>query len=490
MKKRFITGFIVLTIILLTVSAGCTQPQENPETEGTYIVGIDQGLSPWEFLDENGNPDGAVIELLDLIAKDQNVEFTYYIPVDGLWQPDLMNGVIDTEGTIVITPEREEIYSFVKMPFEGVRYTVVALDDSEITIDDVKEGRASFAIFGNSVYEQWAINQFGDEYQKMIDDGRIVIKTFADELAFSVLSGEVDAAIAGSTTMGSQLNYYSPLKFVGFLTETRSTGFVFRQDETELMEIFNNGLANVVNTQEFNDIVDKYELQHKKETYVVGIDDNNYPFTYVGGNGEYTGYDIEQIEWIADANDFDVTYKVVDWSQNINEIKAGYIDMWASTMTITPEREQSVAFSNPYYSTDINIGVKPQSSLTVSDLSSDALIRTVYGTTSSNWLKDYLGTSVFNKKIASGTLIMSDDNTGFIDAVEAGEYDFAIADATQLREYVSDGSMKIAFVNSDTEKYGIAMKSGNILLMDMINSGLAEFESSGKKAELMDKYRI
>ncbi|MDO5843743.1 MAG: transporter substrate-binding domain-containing protein, partial [Methanocorpusculum sp.] len=190
-NKKLITGLMILATIILIVSAGCIA------SKPTYVIGMDAALSPWEVMGSDGNPQGINIDLINLIAKDQGFEIEYYVPEVGQWENDLVNKVIDTEGATVITPEREVKYAFAKMPFEPTRYLAIARADTGITLEDVLSGKASLAIFGTSVYEEWAKKQFGDEYSKMVEDGRIIIKDTADELAFAVLSRQVDSAIAG-----------------------------------------------------------------------------------------------------------------------------------------------------------------------------------------------------------------------------------------------------------------------------------------------------
>ncbi|MCQ2355712.1 MAG: hypothetical protein MJ014_01635 [Methanocorpusculum sp.] len=69
-----------------------------------------------------------------------------------------------------------------------------------------------------------------------------------------------------------------------------------RKDETDLYQKLTAGFENIKQTPEFADLVKKYHLQYRKDVYTVGIDESNEPWTYVGADENYTGFDIEMIE--------------------------------------------------------------------------------------------------------------------------------------------------------------------------------------------------
>lgn len=241
MKKKIITGILLLAVLMILFTAGCV----DSTSKQTYVIDVDAAVYPWEYIDKDGNPQGINMDLIGMIAADQGFSYTYYVPENAGWEMALINGKIDTMGAVVITPEREDKYVFVEMPFEPTSYLVIARADSGLTLDDVLAGNTSIAVFDNGVYVEWLKNHFGDAYSKMVADGKIIIKVTADELAFSVLSREADAAIAGTMTLGSQLNTYQPLMFLGFVGEPKSIGFIMRKDETDLYQKLTAGFENI-----------------------------------------------------------------------------------------------------------------------------------------------------------------------------------------------------------------------------------------------------
>ena len=484
-KKKIITGLIVLAACMMIFTAGCT------DVKPTYTIGFETGLTPWEYIDSSGNPQGINIEMVEWIAENQGFTATY-VPERGNWEDSLNSKTFDTMGATVIIPERLEKYAFVEMPFEPTRYIVITRADSGLTLNDVLNGNASVALFGNSVYDLWLKNHFGENYDAMRAENKIILKETADELAFSVLSHEADSALAGTMTFSNQLNAYQPLKFLGFVGEPNKLGFVMRKDDTRFHDLFSEGMKNFEKSPEFADLIKKYNLQYKKETYTVGVDGSNVPWTSKDADGNYTGFDIEMIEWIADQNNFRVEFiPDYSWSTNINAIGSGNLDMWASSMTITPERLRYVAFSDPYYTSGIGVGVRPDSQLTKADFEkADAKIATIYGSTYVTWLEKHLGTAVYDKKVRDGSIIQESKSDAIYGLLSSGKCDFVVLGDALILDTSKPEVIKPLFIDEGVESLGVATGKGNFILQDMINDGLQKFESSGKRAELLQKYGL
>lgn len=485
MQKKIVIGFfLVLTIVSLVCSAGCI------DSRPTYVISIHSALSPWEFADENGEPAGVSVDLLKMVSGivDANFEFVF---MESGWEEALLNGDVDGQGSMVKTPEREAQFAFTTSPFPGTQYGAISYDGSGVTLDDVLAGRASIAVKKDSAYDEWAEAYFGDKYDGMVANGTIILESSVDFCAMSVLSHNADSTVAGDISLSEMLKNYQSLNFLGYIGEPVDAGLVVRKGDTELLNLVNEGFSKVAGTPEFEALVQKYNLQYKKDVYRVGIDAMNNPWSYVGEDGNYTGYDIEQIEWIADYNGFDVVYEVYDWDNNINAIVNNKLDMWASSMTITPKRSMHVAFSTPYYTSGVGVLTRSDSVMTQSDFRSpDAKIVTTYGTTYVDWLRDELSSKWVDRKIADGSLILAENYDECCRLLESHTVNFFVTGTKQMEAEVSKGHAKILFVEDDIEKFGIATGNGNIALLDMINKGLDAFEKSGKKAELHAKYQL
>lgn len=484
MRLKIITGFLILAVVTILFTAGCV------DSKPTYTIGVDAAMSPWEYVDSGGNPVGINIDLIEMIAENQGFNVKYYVPENAEWEQCLVDGKIDTIGAVIITPEREQKYLFAEMPFEPTRYLVIARADSDLTLDDFLSGEASIAVADNSAYLEWIKNHFGmEKYNQMVEEGKIIIKVTADELAFTVLSHNADTAIAGTMTLGKQLNTYQSVKFIGFVGEPKNIGFILRQNETEFHKKLTDGLKELESTQAFADLIKEYNLQYRKNTYIVGVDADNSPWTYVGEDGNYTGFDVEMIQWIAEQNNFTVEFKPSVWKDILNNIITGEIDMAASSMSITNDRMRYAAFSRPYYTSGTCVAALADSNLTKKDFDSPtAAVATIYGTTHVSWLENYFGSELHDTKLQNHQIIRAVDKKEMLDALYSGKADFIVSGEQQISSLVDEGKLKIVYLDKNAEELGVAIGNGNYILQEIMNSGVEAFESSGKKAELLAKY--
>ena len=95
-----------------------------------------------------------------------------------------------------------------------------------------------------------------------------------------------------------------------------------------------------------------------KGQFVV-VDDANYPpQSYIDKNGNLIGFDVDVAKQVGVV--LGITAKVVNapWASVLSGIPVGRFDVSIGSMTITKDREKSMAFSVPYYYTQAQVIVK------------------------------------------------------------------------------------------------------------------------------------
>lgn len=99
------------------------------------------------------------------------------------------------------------------------------------------------------------------------------------------------------------------------------------------------------------------------KTLRVGMECNYAPFNWTttqsGGSAQpisdvdyCDGYDVVIAERVAEANNMDVQIVKLDWDNLILSLQNNVIDAVIAGMTDTPEREQEVDFTSPYYESE------------------------------------------------------------------------------------------------------------------------------------------
>jgi polar amino acid transport system substrate-binding protein len=81
---------------------------------------------------------------------------------------------------------------------------------------------------------------------------------------------------------------------------------------------------------------------------LVGTDTPFPPFE-IGQPPDISGFDIEVVRAIAERLGLEVTFQDTSFDTLFRDTASGQFDLGAAASTITPEREKTVTFSNPYY---------------------------------------------------------------------------------------------------------------------------------------------
>jgi polar amino acid transport system substrate-binding protein len=102
-------------------------------------------------------------------------------------------------------------------------------------------------------------------------------------------------------------------------------------------------------------------------TLTVATTGTRVPYSYFDGNGELTGFEIENVTRFAAYLGMDVQFATMDFAALIPYVISGKANLGANWISITPERAQSVAFSDPYYTTGSCLVTKKPADLGESD---------------------------------------------------------------------------------------------------------------------------
>jgi len=223
----------------------------------------------------------------------------------------------------------------------------------------------------------------------------------------------------------------------------------------------------------------------KKKVYINGIDANFPPFSYVDKSGHPAGFDVEALNWIAKKMGFKVIHKPMDWDGIIPNLLAKKIDIIASGMSITPEREKVVNFTIPYWKIEQVFVVRKDSPLTVKEvLTGHKLIGVQRGTSEAEWLKKNKKKKGWNFTLRyydSAPLAVVDLVNGRIDA--AAMDDAPAADAVRKKPVKILGTFGMP-----PEKFGYAVRKQDTKLLETLNKGLRLLMKDPYWQYLINKY--
>jgi ABC-type amino acid transport substrate-binding protein len=214
------------------------------------------------------------------------------------------------------------------------------------------------------------------------------------------------------------------------------------------------------------------------------------PFEFVteegkGTVGQFDGIDVVIADKIA--QEAGKTLKVDDMSFEgiIASVASGKADMGVAGMTVTPERQQSVDFSDTYYTASQSIVVAPDNTniTKAEDLKNNKKIGVVLGYTGDTICTDDLG-------ISDSNLLRVKRGIDAVQELKNGKLDAVVIDSATAKALSEKNGLKIVDDPEvfEKEEYAIAVKKGNQELLNTINKVLAEMKANGEIEKLAQKY--
>lgn len=234
--------------------------------------------------------------------------------------------------------------------------------------------------------------------------------------------------------------------------------------------------------------VTKEAVVDEKPTYIVGIDGEYPPYSFINKNGETEGFDVEGVKWIADDMDFNVKIQPMAWDGIIPALQAGKIDMVYSGMTITEERKEVVNFSNPYWKVNQSVATHNDTGYTMEDFNAGkGKIGAQRGTTGAFWVEENL----VNKSIITPDMLVTYDNFPLVATdLQNKRIDFAIYDRPPMLDAIEAKPLHIIGEIDTGEEYGVAIRKTDTKLLETMNEGLDHLLASPKWDELKQKYEM
>ena len=216
---------------------------------------------------------------------------------------------------------------------------------------------------------------------------------------------------------------------------------------------------------------------------IVGSDLDYKPMEYRDGDTA-TGFGVAMMYEIADRLGLECEFlPPQNFDTLITQVaSATKMDIAVSSITITDERAETVAFSDPYYDSNLAIVVAKDATYASQDDLKDAVIGVQQGTSGEDWVKENLPDAEV-APFTGITEVMASLRTG---KVTAAVYDQPVAENLVANEFKDDA--KVLEIIATGEQYGIAINKENTKLVEDINKVLAEMQADGTIDKLKEQY--
>ena len=223
----------------------------------------------------------------------------------------------------------------------------------------------------------------------------------------------------------------------------------------------------------------------KRGELLVGTSGAQPPMSATTKRGELIGLDIDIAKMMGDALGVKVKFVLLPLAKLIPALEAKQVDIILSGMTITPKRNQKVAFVGPYYVTGKGILAKAEKYAALEDAKGlDTPEVTVAA------LKNSTSQKFAETLISKAKLILTDSYEEAIDLLLKGKIDVIVADFyfCALSAYRYQNKKLIARESPLTfEPLGIAMAE-DTLLINWTENFINILQGSGKLKEMGEKW--
>ena len=269
-------------------------------------------------------------------------------------------------------------------------------------------------------------------------------------------------------------------------------GLIFNKSNTALAEAANavidkfklSGELQKSREKHLNALVTHPGYGEKKQPegvkpFVVCLDPSVAPFAFMDNN-RLAGVDIEMSQAIADELKRPLQIRIVPFSEIIPLVMSGTADMGTSGISITPERAESVLFSNSYEDSVRRIIVRTNSEIDDLDDLEYKIIGAEKGTTNEDYAVNELRAKTVHYDNATEGIVglLNHEIDAFID--DETEADLAVG------KYID--RIEMLNVSIPAEEYGFIFRHGNSEAKNAADKVIATKRANGDLQALFRKY--
>jgi ABC-type amino acid transport substrate-binding protein len=215
----------------------------------------------------------------------------------------------------------------------------------------------------------------------------------------------------------------------------------------------------------------------------------NPPFEFLSG-GRRAGFEVALMEGVAARLGLRPDFVNTEWETILRQMEEGRYDCIVGGITITPEREQTLAWSKPYLTTTLSLIVDPVRSPHIASLSdlSHAIVGVQAATTDS----DAAYAMQKARKVGAVRVYPFACIADAITDLRAGRVG-AVMKVRPVAEWfvrITPGLRILAEVPNDPQPLGIGFKLGSTGLVSGVNDAIAATRHDGSFAALARRWHV
>jgi len=210
------------------------------------------------------------------------------------------------------------------------------------------------------------------------------------------------------------------------------------------------------------------------------------PYEMVADDGKgyagtgFEGIDVELAYALAQKLGLELVVDDMDFDSALAAVQQGKSDVVLAGVTVNPEREVNMSFTDSY-ANGVQVVIVPEgSSIKSIDDLKGKMIGTQRGTTGYIYCTGDYG---------EDHVTAFDDGATAVQNLVAGKVDAVVIDSAPAQEYVkANAGLKILDTEYTNEDYAIGVGKSNTALLSALNTALSELKADGTVQSILDKY--
>ncbi len=221
---------------------------------------------------------------------------------------------------------------------------------------------------------------------------------------------------------------------------------------------------------------------NETKKFVMGIDPEYPPFSYMGDDGQYTGFDVEVCKAVCEKLGWEFSVFEVNWDEKLIQLDAKECDcVWAGMTILDSMKEAGYTLSAPYYSNTQVMLVKENSGFNSTKDLEGKVVAVMLGTSGD----ELLNTDLADMAKSFESVVTCDSFLKCFTELGGGAVDAVFVDYPVAASYAKENAgYKIIDENLGAEEYGIAFRSGDKELCEQVEKAVAELVKDGTYAKI------
>ncbi len=213
------------------------------------------------------------------------------------------------------------------------------------------------------------------------------------------------------------------------------------------------------------------------ETIRMGTEGAYPPYNFINDAGEVDGFERELGDELCKRAGYDCVWVANDWDSIIPNLVSGNYDTIIAGMSITPERDEVIDFTQEYFPAD------PSSYMALAGAGDDVTMGVVAAQTATIQA-GYVASS-------GATVVEYPTADETVAAVRSGEADAVLADRAFLEPIVAESGGELVFVGEDVAVgggVGMGVRESDSELKDRMNAAIESMKADGSLTALIAKW--